>query len=116
MNKLSKISRLLLMVSLVFLTGCAALAPRDSEYTWVRSDRPALPMTLKVVDEYPEEVKRLCGHGRMLWACAIYYVEDVEAKEWKYTSCVVYTKTENLPQFLKEHEKKHCDGWDHVEK
>jgi hypothetical protein len=113
---MNKVLRLTFVFYLVFLTGCAALAPRDSEYTWVKSQRPELPMQIQVVEQYPEEVHRLCGHGIFLWACAIFYVEDLSASQWKYTSCVVYTIIKDLPQFIVDHERKHCDGWDHVEK
>lgn len=97
------------------LFGCASLAPRDSEYTWVKSERPSLPMTIKVVSEYPDYVKKMCKHGSLLWACAVFYVKDINVKPWVYTECVVYTTNKNLPQFILDHENKHCDGWDHKE-
>jgi|APGre2960657404_1045060.scaffolds.fasta_scaffold00085_5 hypothetical protein len=106
---MKKIIPLLLICAL--LPSCANLAPRDFEYTWVKSERPPLPMTVKVVSQ--EEVKKHCNTGMHVWACAVYYW-IVETKE--YTECIVYTSYKNLPDFLIGHEKKHCDGWDHVEK
>lgn len=103
----------ILLLLVVLLNACASLAPRDNEYNWVRSEtRPPLPMTLEVVEEWPEIVKKHCGWGSLLHACAIYYWDENKV----YTHCVVYTRNKNLPQFLRNHEKKHCDGWDHKEK
>lgn len=105
-----------LFIISILISGCASLAPKDSEYTWVRSNRPVLPYEVKVIPEYTPEIRKLCGHGNLIWACALFYVEDTEAEVWVYTHCIIYTTNKNLPQFILEHEKKHCEGWDHIEK
>lgn len=103
--------KFLSLFALVFFSGCAYLAPRDHEYVWTMSDRPALPSRVEVVEEWPDVVKNsICSEQSILHACAVYYWIP-ETKE--YTECVIYTKYKFLPKYLLEHEEKHCQGWDH---
>lgn len=98
---------------ILLLTACASLAPRDSEYNWYKSDRPELPYKVVVVDEWNEDVRNSsCGKHLLLHACAIMYWEtDTQV----YTECIIYTKYKKLPEFILQHEIKHCKGWDHKE-
>lgn len=100
-----------LLLSLVFLVGCLNLARDDSEYTWYHSGRPALPMEIDTVNEWPDAVKRRCPVSPLLYACAIIYVNS----QGEYSRCVVYTKSFELSKETFIHEKKHCDGYDHKE-
>lgn len=100
----------LMLFVIMILQGCASLAPKDHEYTWYKSDRPELPYRVEVVEEWPEDVRKYCGKHFVLHACAVFYWE-IETKI--YTKCVIYTKYKNMPQFLLEHEIKHCKGWNH---
>lgn len=106
-----KVYQTLTKVLLVLLlTSCAHLHKQDYEYTWYMSERPVLPM--RVVHTTQDVVKTFCNKTFMPVACAVFY-KDILTGEW--TECIVYTQYKNLPESVISHEKKHCDGWNHVE-
>jgi len=65
----------------------------------------ALPPAYFVVDS--DGINRNCGSppGQYVYGCA--------SRDYGRRSCLVYTRA-NPASWLVEHEKKHCDGWDHV--
>ena len=92
--------KILSIIALV-LSGCTTMP----DYDWTRSDRHPLPHRVEVVDQ--KVVDRFCprslGPFQHVMACAVYYPRE----------CVIYTKYDPMPHALYEHEKKHCDGYDH---
>lgn len=92
------------LLALLLLSGCACLG---DGYTWVRSDRPALPYRWQVVDQ--ETLQARCGY-RAGWttnACARYLPG----------LCLIVAQESEAdsPAWIVEHEKKHCAGFDHLE-
>lgn len=87
------------------MQGCAVLAPENPE-GWESFPRwQALPPVYKQVDS--------------LWRCASptgYYVLACAWRDWSTGLCWILSRDteDQLPRWLKEHEEKHCKGYDHA--
>lgn len=83
------------------LPGCAALVEHD----W--NERPSqvpLPPYHLVISE--ADMERACGSRpwRHVFACAVRIPSE--------HVCLVYTRAQPAAWII-EHERKHCEGWDH---
>ena len=89
------------IIAAMFFSGCTTMP----DYEWTRSERPPLPHRIEVVEQ--KVVNSFCprslGIFQHVMACAVYYE----------TECVIYTRYNRMPADLYDHEKKHCDGYDH---
>lgn len=85
------------------LSACTHL-PVYEEWE-ARPSHPALPAAFIVVDS--DGIDRNCGSppGLYVYGCA--------SRDYGRRACLVYTRV-NPESWLVEHEKKHCEGWDHV--
>lgn len=118
-------TRLLIAVASLALNGCAALMVPVSEdvYHWQKT-REALPYTEHVIPQdavqaycgysYPqadsagdssEAEKPKSAHARVGFATACAY--------WDGQQCWIFASTTRLMDMNREHEVKHCQGWDH---
>lgn len=87
----------------IALGGCAALIVPvpDSAYKWEKVWEP-LPMTEHIVPQ--AAVQAYCAHSnRYVVACAY---RDHE-------HCWVFASSMRMLDLMREHETKHCDGWNH---
>lgn len=90
------------MAASVLLGACAHLV---AEEEWEpQASHPPLPATFVVADA--ATIAQQCGDppGIYLHGCA--------QRDFEKLSCTVYTRA-GPPQWLIEHERRHCDGWDH---
>lgn len=87
------------LISLL-LTGCAVFEPT---YDWQHSGREPLPMTLHQVSQ--DQVQALCCNTDI-------YVRACAWRDYEKKFCGVFFSTMPSADDL-EHEKKHCDGWNH---
>lgn len=82
------------------LGGCASF---DPQYEWVHSGREPLPMTLHEVSQ--EEVQGLCCNTDI-------YVRACAWRDYEKKFCGVFFSSVPSAYDL-QHEKRHCDGWEH---
>ena len=85
------------------LSACSHL-PTYEEWETGPS-HPPLPAAFVVVDSIG--IDRNCGSppGLYVYGCAY--------RDFDRRACLVFTRA-NPGSWLVEHEKKHCDGWDHA--
>jgi len=91
------------LAAAIALSACTSM-PVDEEWEATPS-HPALPATFLVVDS--KGIEQNCGSPAGL------YVYGCANRDYKRRDCLVYTRA-SPPGWLVEHEKKHCDGWDHA--
>jgi hypothetical protein len=98
--------KLIIAAAALALGGCAALMKPlpDSAYTWHHGGKEALPMTVHQAKQ--ADVQAMCGNAKgFVMACAM--------RNYEEKTCKVYTALKTMPTALYEHEKRHCDGWEH---
>jgi hypothetical protein len=98
---------LLLLVSIGALPGCAQLAAQvAAEIDWEAAPRHAR-LEPVYVEVDPSELPRLCGNqpGALFFGCA--------RREHESRRCVIVTGPRPA-QWLLDHERKHCAGYDHA--
>lgn len=91
-----------LVVASLTLAGCTGMGVEDDWDT-----APKLPPLEPVYVEVPgPDLARACGNypGKYLHGCA--------RRDYEMRACFIYTR-QNPPQWLLEHERKHCAGYDH---
>lgn len=95
-----------ILVILFLLGACGQnLGNTIGEYQWVHTYPPALNRTTIVTQDYVQECD---NHGLVLpenenlLGCAVYQLQ----------MCTMYIPLD-APQWVKDHENKHCDGWMH---
>jgi len=96
-------TRLFIALASLALGGCAALMVPVSEdvYTWQKT-RSALPYSVHIIPQ--QAVQAYCSHTRrFLIACAY----------WDGQQCWIFASTPRFMDMKREHEVKHCEGWDH---
>lgn len=83
------------------LTGCAIPFP-ESSYTW-RKTHNALPHTWHIVPQ--SAVQAYCSHHQGYAMACAYWIEG--------DHCWIFTASQRNMIAVKEHEEKHCSGWNH---
>ena len=83
------------------LSGCAIKFP-ESMYDW-KQTHEALPHTWHIVPQ--EAVQAYCSHASgYIMACAYWIPGD---------HCWIFTASQRNLDAAREHEEKHCAGWNH---
>ena len=86
---------------LVSLSGCQLMVEAD----WY-PERTLPPLDPIHVEVAASQLPGLCSNqpGMLLYGCA--------KRDYTARVCVIYTERDP-PQWLMDHERKHCAGWDH---
>lgn len=93
------------ILMVLMLTGCSVFMEPlpESVYNWYHTGEKPVPMEIIKVSQ--ADVQALCcNSGGFVMACAYRIPEQ--------NYCKVFTALD-LPQQTIDHEKKHCDGWNH---
>ena len=85
------------------LGGCA-IPMGHSDHNWYHSGAEALPMVVKKTSQ--KNVRAVCCNTEVnILACSY--------RDYQKKVCTVITSEPWLPGSVLEHEKMHCDGWEH---
>jgi hypothetical protein len=84
--------------------GACSLLPANEEWEALPS-HSALPAAFQVVDS--NGIERNCGNPPGM------YIHGCAQRDYGKRTCIVFTRADPRG-WLIEHEKKHCDGWDHA--
>jgi hypothetical protein len=104
----TRLSLALAAAALLLLSGCGTMAPQGS--TTVHQEWDAAPVLPPLAPRYVEvaavELPALCGDypKMLLYGCA--------KRDYAKRECVIYTAPKP-EQWLLDHERKHCAGYDH---
>lgn len=90
------------LCAMLVTMGCASM-----DYQWQQTRTESAKPWFYVRVENPDALCRSLGadsHGRLdrILACA----------QWKSQGCTIYL-AKDAPQWIIEHEEKHCAGWTH---
>ena len=92
----------LALAALAALSGCAVTVHEQWDAAPKHPPLPAVNVVVAATD-----LAGVCGNypGMKLYGCA--------KRDYARRVCVIYTAAQPA-QWLLEHERKHCDGWDHA--
>lgn len=94
------IAALMILGLVVSLSGCASF-----DYDWVKT-QPAAPkpwITVLVADaDFTCRTLQPASSLERIFGCA----------HWTPKGCTIYLQAD-APQWVKEHEERHCEGWHH---
>lgn len=95
--------RAALLAAAVALQGCSVFMQPlpDSTYTWFKEREP-LPYTTHIVPQ--AAVQAYCQHSPTFAGACTY---------WDHEQCWIFASSQRFMDMLYEHEKRHCEGWNH---
>jgi len=100
MNKMTAVAAAFASLAL----GACSLLPANEEWE-ARPSHAPLPAAFHVVDA--KGIASNCGSP------AGTYIHGCAQRDYQTRTCVVFTRADPAG-WLIEHEKKHCNGWDHA--